>query len=130
VFQYKWVNILQEENSGNANFWSCSLNKGFTFYLNTCCWQWMLWWSQKPYMVQKIWNPILDHLNTKCRCMYTPHYYVSIDDSLTVWKGHLCWKVHIPTKCATFGINVILIFWSQILLCVGFYFLHYASYYF
>lgn len=34
-----------------------------------------------------------------------PQYYVSINDSLTVWKGHLCWKVHIPTKCAKFDIK-------------------------
>jgi hypothetical protein len=22
-----------------------------------------------------------------------------------MWKGHLSWKVYIPSKCATFGIN-------------------------
>jgi hypothetical protein len=30
---------------------------------------------------------------------------VSVDESLMMWKGHLLWKVHIPSKCARFGIK-------------------------
>jgi hypothetical protein len=41
-------------------------------------------------------NPILDDLNTKFRCMYTPQYYASVDDSLTAWK------IHVLSKCVKF----------------------------
>lgn len=50
-------------------------------------------------------KPILDHLNKKFQTVYTPECYVSVDESLMMWKGRLGWKVFIPSKRARFGIK-------------------------
>ena len=50
-------------------------------------------------------KPILDQLNEKFRIVYTPKCDVSVDESLMLWKGHLAWKVYVPTKCAHFSIK-------------------------
>jgi hypothetical protein len=51
-------------------------------------------------------SPILDHLNAKFRNVYTPECDVSVDESLTMWKGCLSWKVYILSKLAGFDIKL------------------------
>jgi hypothetical protein len=46
-------------------------------------------------------EPILD-LNAKFRSVHTPECDVSVDESLMMWKGHLSWKVYIPSKHTRF----------------------------
>jgi hypothetical protein len=50
-------------------------------------------------------KPILGHLNAKFRSVYTPEGAVSVNESLTMWKGRLSWKVGMPSKHARFGIK-------------------------
>jgi hypothetical protein len=50
-------------------------------------------------------KPILDNLNAKFRSICTSECDVSVDESLMMWKGHLSWKVYIPSKRARFGIK-------------------------
>ena len=48
-------------------------------------------------------QPIWDYVNEKFRLLYTPKKYVSIDESLLLWKGRLSWRQSILTKRARFG---------------------------
>ena len=49
--------------------------------------------------------PIFDYLVDKFRCNYIPERYVSIDESLLLWKGRLSWKQYIPRKRSRFGLK-------------------------
>jgi hypothetical protein len=89
-------------------FWTCSVRGGFTFHssffilLTTK-------FIMRPLEVQKDCRlkPILDRLTAKFRSAYThiPQRVMSVEESLMMWKGHLLWKVYIPSKCARFGIK-------------------------
>ena len=48
-------------------------------------------------------QPIWDYVNEKFQLLYTPKKYVSIDESLLLWKGRLSWRQSILTKRARFG---------------------------
>lgn len=50
-------------------------------------------------------GPILEHLNGKFQANYILDQDVSIDESLTLWKGPLAFKQSIKTKAARFGIK-------------------------
>ncbi|CAG5059128.1 unnamed protein product [Parnassius apollo] len=54
--------------------------------------------------VEKI-APVVDHCNRKFAEMYTPSQYLSLDESLLLWKGRLSWRQCIRTKAARFGIK-------------------------
>jgi hypothetical protein len=48
---------------------------------------------------------ILGHVNDKFRSVYIPECDMSVDKSLVMWKGHLSWKVYVPSKPVRFGIR-------------------------
>lgn len=50
-------------------------------------------------------RPIVDHINQKFKEMYNLAQDISIDESLTLWKGPLGFKQYIKTKAARFGIK-------------------------
>lgn len=49
--------------------------------------------------------PIIEHCNAKFQSLYGLHQDISIDESLTLWKGKLSWIQYIKTKRARFGIK-------------------------
>ena len=49
--------------------------------------------------------PVLVHLNDKFKKFYIPGQNISIDESLTLWKGRLSFRQYIPLKAAKFGIK-------------------------
>ena len=57
-----------------------------------------------PKILFKLW-PILAHRKAKFSSVYQPERDMAVDESLLLWKGHLGWKQHIPTKRARFGIK-------------------------
>jgi hypothetical protein len=46
--------------------------------------------------------PVLSHLNYK---FHLPGQNISVDESLTLWKGRLSFKQYMPLKAAKFGIK-------------------------
>ena len=54
-------------------------------------------------------RPLLDHLYEKFQEVYTPNKYISIDESLLLWKGRLSFKQYIPLKRARFGIKTFML---------------------
>lgn len=50
-------------------------------------------------------QPIVDHLNSKFSSLYRLGQNISLDESLTQWKGRLGIKQFIPNKAATVGIK-------------------------
>ena len=57
-----------------------------------------------PAKLFKLW-PILEYLKSKFASVYLPVQDVSVDESLMLWKGRLCWKQYIPMKRARYGIK-------------------------
>ena len=51
-------------------------------------------------------QPVWDYLNSRYQMLYTPKRYISIDESLLLWKGRLSWKQSILTKRARFGFKM------------------------
>ena len=51
-------------------------------------------------------QPVWDYCNEKFQSIYTPRKYISIDESLLLWKGRLSWKQSILTKRARFGFKM------------------------
>jgi hypothetical protein len=49
--------------------------------------------------------PVILHLNNKFQELYLPNKDISIDESPTLWKGHLSFKQYLPLKAAKFGIK-------------------------
>jgi hypothetical protein len=49
--------------------------------------------------------PVLSHLNHKFQNLFLPGPNISIDESLTLWKGRLSFKQYLPLKAAKFGIK-------------------------
>jgi hypothetical protein len=49
--------------------------------------------------------PILCHLNSKFQSLYLPKQNISIDESLTLWKGRLSFLQYLPLKASKFGIK-------------------------
>jgi hypothetical protein len=49
--------------------------------------------------------PVISHLNNKFQELYLPNQDISIDESLTLWKGCLSFKQHMPLKASKFGIK-------------------------
>jgi hypothetical protein len=50
-------------------------------------------------------SPIISHLNNKFQELYLPNQDISIDESLTLWKGRLSFKQYLPRKASKFGIK-------------------------
>jgi hypothetical protein len=50
-------------------------------------------------------DPILKHLKSKFSSLYRLKENISLDESLTLWKGRLGFKQYIPLKAAKFGIK-------------------------
>ena len=59
---------------------------------------------QGPPKLQKIY-PVLSYLNNKYQKLYCPKQDISIDESLTLWKGRLGFKQYLPLKTSKFGIK-------------------------
>lgn len=51
-------------------------------------------WLQKIVQLK----PILDHINDRFKCVYTPDSGVLMHELLMIWKRQLSWKVYIPSK--------------------------------
>jgi hypothetical protein len=49
--------------------------------------------------------PVISHLNKKFQELYLPNQDISIDESLTLWKGRLAFKQYLPLKAAKFGVK-------------------------
>ena len=50
-------------------------------------------------------TPVVDHLHDVFSRSFLPSRYVSVDESLLLWKGRLGWKQYIPKKRSHFGIK-------------------------
>ena len=50
-------------------------------------------------------GPLVEHLVTKSKEVYTLSKIISIDEELMLWKGHLQFKQYIPKKHSRFGIK-------------------------
>lgn len=59
---------------------------------------------QGPKGLFKIFS-LVDHLNIKFKSSYGLSQNISIDESLTLWKGRLNFKQYLPLKAAKFGIK-------------------------
>ncbi|XP_021932761.1 piggyBac transposable element-derived protein 4-like [Zootermopsis nevadensis] len=59
---------------------------------------------QGPPKLFKIY-PVISYLNKKFQNLYIPGQNISIDESLTLWKGRLSFKQYIPLKSSKFGIK-------------------------
>jgi hypothetical protein len=59
---------------------------------------------QGPEKLFKIF-PVILHLNNKSQELYLPKKKISIDESLTLWKGRLSFKQYLPLKASKFGIK-------------------------
>jgi hypothetical protein len=57
-----------------------------------------------PEKLYKIFS-VLSHLNYKFQNLFLPGQNISVDESLTLWKGHLSFKQYLPLKAAKFGIK-------------------------
>jgi hypothetical protein len=57
-----------------------------------------------PVKLYKIFS-VLSHLNHKFQNLFLPGPNISIDESLTLWKGPLSFKQYLPLKAAKFGIK-------------------------
>ena len=45
-------------------------------------------------------------LRTQFRTVYIPEQHIAIDEYLSLWKGRLKFKVHIPSKRERYGIKI------------------------
>lgn len=59
---------------------------------------------QGPAKLYKIF-PVLSHLNCKFQNLYLPGQNISVNESLTLWKGHLSFRQYLHPKSAKFGIK-------------------------
>ncbi|PNF18924.1 hypothetical protein B7P43_G18030, partial [Cryptotermes secundus] len=59
---------------------------------------------QGPQKLFKIF-PLISHLNKKFQEIYLPSQNISVDESLTLWKGRLSFKQYLPLKASKFGIK-------------------------
>jgi hypothetical protein len=60
---------------------------------------------QGPQKLFKVF-PIISHLNKKFQELYLPRQNISVDESLTLWKGRLSFKQYLPLKASKFGIKI------------------------
>ncbi|PNF14286.1 hypothetical protein B7P43_G07092, partial [Cryptotermes secundus] len=49
--------------------------------------------------------PVIQHLNEKFQTLFYPGQNICIDESLTLWKGRLAFKMYLPLKASKFGIK-------------------------
>jgi hypothetical protein len=49
--------------------------------------------------------PVISHLNKNVQQLYLPHQDISIDESLTIWKGSQALKQYLSLKASKFGIK-------------------------
>ncbi|PNF13973.1 hypothetical protein B7P43_G08681 [Cryptotermes secundus] len=59
---------------------------------------------QGPQKLLKI-LPLISQLNKKFLELYLPSQNISVDESLTLWKGRLSFKQYLPLKASKFGIK-------------------------
>jgi hypothetical protein len=59
---------------------------------------------QGPKKLFKIF-PVISHLNNRFQELYLPNRDISIDESLTLWKGRLSFKEYLLLKASKFGIK-------------------------
>jgi hypothetical protein len=50
--------------------------------------------------------PVISHLNNKFQELYLPNEDISIEESLTDWKGHVSFKQYMPLKASKFVIKM------------------------
>lgn len=51
-------------------------------------------------------RPIIDGFNERCRDVYTPDRYITIDESLILWRGRLLFRQSIRSKRARVGVKL------------------------
>ena len=51
-------------------------------------------------------RPLIDMMRSRCKRVYAPGKYLSVDESLVLFKGRLGFKQYIRTKRARFGIKM------------------------
>ncbi|KAK6166296.1 hypothetical protein SNE40_023027 [Patella caerulea] len=51
-------------------------------------------------------RPFIRKIQERCRRVYEPSQYLSVDEPLLLYKGRLCFKQFIRTKRARFGIKL------------------------
>ncbi|XP_063628376.1 piggyBac transposable element-derived protein 4-like [Cydia splendana] len=88
----------------------CLLNKCLHFNDNALCSTERL--NNSEAKLHKL-QPILQHLNDKFTSLYMLGQNIALDESLTMWKGRLNIRQHIPNKAATVGIKTYEICESQ-----------------
>jgi hypothetical protein len=49
--------------------------------------------------------PVIQHLNERFQSLFYPGQNICIDESLTLWKGRLSFKMYLPLKASKFGIK-------------------------
>jgi len=59
---------------------------------------------QGPSKLFKIYA-VLPNLNTKFQSLYLPGQNITIDESLTLWRGRFSFRQYIPLKSSKFGIK-------------------------
>jgi len=59
---------------------------------------------QAPPILFKIYS-VMCHLNIKFQTLYLPNQNIAIDESLTLWKGHLSIRQYLPLKASKFRIK-------------------------
>ena len=59
---------------------------------------------QEPLILFKTY-PVICHLNIKFQALYLPNQNIAIDESLTLWKGHLSIGQYLPLKASKFRIK-------------------------
>jgi hypothetical protein len=57
-----------------------------------------------PKKLFKIYS-ITDYLNNKFQSVYIPTQNIATDESLTLWKGRLSFRIYLPLKSSKFGIK-------------------------
>jgi hypothetical protein len=60
---------------------------------------------QEPKKLFRIF-PIISCLNNKFQILCLPNQDILIDESLTLWKGHLSFKRYLPLRPSKFGIKI------------------------
>lgn len=61
--------------------------------------------SRSSDRLEKI-RPLLDHFNNRMSEIYYPECKLSIDESMMLWRGRLCFRQYIPDKKHKYGIKL------------------------
>ncbi|XP_050516259.1 piggyBac transposable element-derived protein 4-like [Diabrotica virgifera virgifera] len=64
--------------------------------------------ENEPVPVDRLYKvrPLLDHFNNKMKTVYYPGKYLSLDESMILWKGKLVFKQYLPKKRHKYGVKL------------------------